>query len=57
MAIFQTYKYTALFMSLGDDFNGNEAQENERFIDWPIILTLTLVSLSCFLTVVLIEFP
>lgn len=57
MAIFQTYKYTALFMSLGDDFNGNEAQENERFIDWPIILTLTLLSLSCFLTVVLIEFP
>ena len=57
MTIFQTYKYTALLTSLGDDFTGNEAQENERFIDWPIILTLTLVSLSCFLTVVLIEFP
>lgn len=57
MEIFQTYKYTALFMSLGDDFTGNEAQENERFIDWSIILILTPVSLSCFLTVVLIEFP
>lgn len=57
MAIFQTYKYTTLFMSLGDDFTGNEAQENERFIDWSIILILTLLSLSCFLTFVLTEFP
>lgn len=57
MAIFQIYKYTAPFTSLGDDFTGNKAQENKRFIDWSIILILTLVSLSCFLTVVLIEFP
>lgn len=57
MIIFQIYKYTAPFMSLGDDFTGNKAQENKRFIDWSIILILTLVSLSCFLTVVLIEFP
>lgn len=57
MAIFQIYKYTARFMSLGDDFTGNKAQENKRFIDWSIILVLTLVSVPCFLTAVLIEFP